>query len=205
MITSTIRVIHQIIRGYITPPKVNALTKTVNVEFRCWPIDIDSFLHMNNSKYLQAAELSRWRTIGSTMPSFFTKGVLFLVVENNVKYLRPIQPFQRYVVSTSVTVDQKDDKWIYYKHVFEEHPDDVGKRLRGVSSPSSTRMNSGDDDDSKLQKKIFAVVEMKSVVKESNGKTVRPSDLMGQSSYLQQWVAVINNNNNGNDEVKIID
>ncbi|KAJ1421267.1 hypothetical protein B484DRAFT_124228 [Ochromonadaceae sp. CCMP2298] len=51
------------------------------------------------------------------------KGVMFLATDQTVKYMRPIEAFQRYVVNTSVSVE--NDKWFYYKHTFLQHPDDV--------------------------------------------------------------------------------
>ena len=54
------------------------------------PIDIDVFFHMNNSRYLQNAELSRWRTLpASNLASRVAtkEGMMFLAVENNIKYI----------------------------------------------------------------------------------------------------------------------
>jgi hypothetical protein len=34
--------------------------KYCSIEYRCWPIDLDIFLHMNNAMYFRIAELSRW-------------------------------------------------------------------------------------------------------------------------------------------------
>ena len=168
MLLSTFRVINQVIRGYLLPPKLNP-NKSVDVGFRCWPIDLDSFIHMNNSKYLQVAELTRWRTIVPILPYILSKGLLLLVAENNIQYMRPIIPFQRYIVSTSVSVDEKEDKWIYYKHVFEEHPEDFRKR------------------NSSTQPQTYAVVQMKGIVKELNGKTVKPSTLINKSTFFKEW------------------
>ena len=170
MLTQTVRMISEIARGYLIPPRVTA-KKTVDTVYRCWPIDADIYLHMNNSKFLQLAELSRWRTIHQFAPALKKqKGFLFLVAENNVKYLRPINIFQRYVISSSVCFHEKDDKWVYYEHRFEEHPDDVTKDSIGNASP-----------------KTFAVVNTKAVVKEGSGKTVKPSSVFEASTFLQQW------------------
>jgi acyl-CoA thioesterase FadM len=180
MITFTLRQINQVIKGYVSPPKINP-NKTVNISYRCWPIDVDAFLHMNNSKYLQLAELSRWRTLGPMFPRLFDfkkERLLFLAVENKIKYLRPIQPFERYVISTSITVDETD-KWVYYRHVFEEHPDDM-------SITSTSEMDKGA---TRPSPRKFAVVDMKSVVKRESGKTVRPSTLIDDSNYFQEWVS----------------
>lgn len=153
------------------PPRVNP-NKSVDVGFRCWPIDLDSFIHMNNSKYLQVAELTRWRTTVPVLPYILSKGLLLLVAENNIQYMRPINPFQRYIVSTTVSVDEKEDKWIYYKHVFEEHPGDLRER------------------EDSTQPITFAVVQMRGIVKEVNGKTVKPSTLINKSKFYKEWFLI---------------
>ena len=193
MLTYTVRVFTQILRGLISPPQVNNLNKTVNVNYRCWPLDIDVFLHMNNAKYLHVAELSRWRTLTPIIPYFLSKRMIFLATENNVKYIRPINPLQRYVVSTTVTVDKSDDKWIHYNHVFEEHPEDVHCKNsnldKGASNDISTLIGTGDSSNTMVAKpKIFAVVNTTAVVKESNGKTVKPSLLTTKSDFFQEWI-----------------
>mmetsp|Transcript_12809 Transcript_12809/g.14458 ORF Transcript_12809/g.14458 Transcript_12809/m.14458 type:complete len:173 (+) Transcript_12809:140-658(+) len=171
MISFSSRIMNQIVRGYISSPKIKP-NKTVSITFRCWPIDIDAFLHMNNSKYLQVAELSRWRTLppSSILSRVFSKeGLLFLAVENHIQYMRPIKPFQRYIVSTSVSFEANDDKWINYRHVFEEHDDDVV-----CDKP-----------------KTFAIVDLKAVVKEGNGKTVKPSTIVKDSKFFERWVSIV--------------
>lgn len=192
MIISTIRILNQIIQGYISPPKINIHNKTININFRCWPIDIDSFLHMNNSKYLHTAELSRWRTVGPILPRFWTKGVVFLIAENRIQYLKPIKPFEKYVISSSVSVDEKDDKWIYYTHIFEEHPDDLQTRIVQKENDRGQMKE--------VDKKIFAKIQMKSVVKETNGKTIKPSELMDQSKYFRDWVTITRQREGENNE-----
>lgn len=169
MLTFTGRVLHQLARGYFTPPTVSA-DKAVKLTFRCYPIDIDTFFHMNNAKYLLNAELSRWRTLPATsIISRLTskKGMLFLAAENNVQYFRPIKPMQRYIISTTCFID-KEDKWFYYTHTFQEHPDDVDQEAR-----------------------TFAVVKLKAVVKQRDGKTIKPSVLMEESEFYKNWVRMI--------------
>ena len=174
MISFSARIIKQIVHGCISAPKIKP-NKTVGIHFRCWPIDIDAFLHMNNSKYLQVAELARWRTLpaSSMMSRVFTKeGLLFLAVENHIKYIRPIQPFQKYVVSTSVSFDPIDDKWLNYKHVFHQETE---------NNIDSDSLSSG---------KTFAIVDLKAVVKENNGRTIKPSTLVKNSKFFKDWVSV---------------
>lgn len=169
MIFFTLRVINQIVLGTLSKPVVTP-KKTVDIAYRCWPVDIDAFFHMNNSRYLSCAELSRWRCLAPT--SFFSRvtskeGILFLAVENHIQYIRPIQPFQKFVISTSCSVDEKEDKWILYRHSFQQHPDDIKEGFPA---------------------KEFAVVDLKAVVKEANGRTIKPSVLMEESKFLKDWM-----------------
>ena len=166
MLTHTLRTVHQIMKGYISRPTVSP-EKAIVIPFRCWPIDCDIYFHMNNSKYLATAELARWRTLPpSDMLSrtLSKEGLLFIAAENKVKYIRPINPMQKYVISTTVTVDS-EDKWFYYKHSFLEHPDDA-----------------------KGKQNSFAIVDLKAVVKKKNGKTIKPSVLIEDSKFYQEWV-----------------
>lgn len=181
MLTFTLRVLYQALYGTISPPKISPVTRTVDVAFRCWPIDLDAFLHMNNSRYLQNAELARWRTVsagGKKLRSRFSseEGMLFLAVENRVKYLRPIAPFERYSVSTTCTVDSEDDKYVYYRHVFEQHPDDVVREVDG---------GGGGGGGVPLR---YAVIDLKAVVKQRNGVTIRPSTLIKESKFYKEWI-----------------
>jgi acyl-CoA thioesterase FadM len=174
MITITLRIIHQLVRGSLSRPVVTK-DKKVIIPFRCWPIDIDAFFHMNNANYLLNAELSRWRTLPAS--SVFSrvlsdKGMVFFAAENTVRYLRPINPMQKYVISTTCCVDHDEDKWFYYRHVFQQHPSDV---------PLGTLP------------KEYAIVDLKAVVKERSGKTIRPSELIRDSDFYQQWVTSVHN------------
>ena len=103
MIVLTIRMMGQILAGALKPfPNKSPLV----VAFRCLPMDIDIFLHMNNAMYLRYAELSRWRILSQF--GFFRsskiRSWIFLVVDSNVKFIKPILPFQRFVVSTKLSL-----------------------------------------------------------------------------------------------------
>lgn len=167
MITFTLRIAHQLLRGYLSRPVVTP-EKTVAIAFRCWPIDIDPFFHMNNSNYLLNAELARWRTLpaGEILLSkaVSKEGMVMLATENHVRYMHPIGPLQKYEISTTCTVDSQD-KWLYFRHTFQEHPDDVKGKARE-----------------------FAVVDLKAVVKQRNGKTIKPSTLIQESEFYREWV-----------------
>lgn len=89
------------------------------------------------------------------------KKILLLVVEQNVTYSRQILPFRNYVVTTTIKVSD-DDKWMHYRHSFD--------------APT----------DSKSDKKPthYALIDVKAVMKELAGKTVKPSEVFATSSYF---------------------
>ena len=166
MLIFSSRVIHQMLRGYLSKPVMTG-DKAVDIGFRCLPLDIDIFGHMNNARYLQNAELARWRLLpASNVTHRITskEGMIFLAVENKVKYLGEIKPFQKYIIRTTCTVSRSDDKWLFYKHVFKQHPKDV---MTGQ------------------QPRIFCEIDLKAVVKERSGKTIKPSTLIAESEFYK--------------------
>jgi acyl-CoA thioesterase FadM len=95
-------------------------------EFRCWPIDIDIFFHMNNAKYLTVAEMARWRMMFSMgSRELLAKRCTFFVTEQNITYLKAIQPLQKYTVETKVEYNPVDNKWLWYTHTFLQHPSSI--------------------------------------------------------------------------------
>ena len=169
MLTHTLRVVSSVVKGYINPPVLDKAAKTVTIPFRCWPVDVDPYFHMNNSKYLFLAELARWRTFpatGMVHKALSRDGLFFLLADTHIEYKRPINPFQRFVISTTITTE-KDDKWIYYHHNFLQHPDDVKEGNEPLT---------------------FATLKSKSVLKQANGKTVRPSSMIKDSPFIRDWI-----------------
>ena len=128
--------------------------------FRCWPVDLDVYLHMNNANYLRVAELSRWKQMAMTglVGKSMMNGWMFLIAEQSIRYSKPITPFQPYIIRSKLEV--LDDKWIHYHHYFE-------------SAEGSKR---------------FAHIEMRAVVKHTSGKTVRPSEILDRVPELESWV-----------------
>jgi acyl-CoA thioesterase FadM len=168
MFLFSLRVVNQLVQGSIG--KLN-LVRNVNkpmtwdVSFRAWPIDLDTYFHVNNACYLRVAELARWRLFPETkMFDYFKQhGIMFLATENTVKYYKPIAPFQRYIVSTSLSTS--DDKWFYYNHTFLQHPTEV----KDGNTPI-----------------VFANVVCKAVLKEKSGKTVKVSSFAPHSELYRE-------------------
>ena len=73
MLLFQLRVFNQQLLGKLFPltaisssSSSSKLAFPIITSFRCWPIDIDGYYHMNNASFLRVAELARWR-IGATM------------------------------------------------------------------------------------------------------------------------------------------
>lgn len=164
MLTFCLRVAHQLVLGSFSPQGVVAGTKRVTAPFRCYPLDLDVFGHMNNANYIRVAELARWRmlTESGLFSYMLKKRLMFLLVEQTVTYARPIMPFQSYKIQTSIKVCS-EDKWVYYTHIFEE------------ANPSS----------SSEPPKQYARIDAKTVMKLSNGKTVKPSEVSAINPYYR--------------------
>jgi len=153
MLVYTTRVLWHLAMGVLKPPKVNTLRRSVDLAMRCSPLDIDTYLHMNNAQYLRVAELARWRMFPATgiVGAAWKQKLMFLAVEQKITYVKPIQALQRFVISTTCDIFA-DDKWLYYEHTFLQHPNDV-------------------PEDKEPQ--VFAKVHLRAVMKLPGGKTVK--------------------------------
>jgi acyl-CoA thioesterase FadM len=174
MITLGLRIIYQLLLGAARPLQLSAkgnglAGSSYNAPFRCWPIDIDTFMHMNNASYIRVAELARWRAFPKTklLDGAVKHGWMFLAVQNDVMYYRPIKPFQKYIVNTSIRVE--NDKFLYHTHTFLQDPSDV--------KPGK-------------EPELYATVMTKMVGKERSGKTLRPSALVDISPWCKELYQV---------------
>lgn len=161
MIVLILRIANQLLLGKFSK-SAKVIQGRHTVPFRCWPVDMDTNMHMNNSSYIRIAELSRWRLgIASGLVQHCAKNrLVFIVSEISVKYLAPILPFQRFVVSTHITIS--DNKWLQYTHSFEESSENIA--------------------DGKFPK-VYATVQAKCVLKEPSGKTHKTDHLVKAIKY----------------------
>ena len=177
MLTHRLRIAHQLFLGGVMnkhgplakATKAGEKITAVIASFRCWPVDT-AFGHMNNAQYVTVAELNRWRmfTELGLFPIILKKKAFLVVAEQSIKYAHPILPMREYVVSTKVKIS--DDKWLHYSHSFEQHPDDVPDGSEPIQ---------------------YALVHVKAVLKESSGKTLRPSDLLPSSPFFAELTSSI--------------
>jgi thioesterase-3 len=64
----------------------------------------DFYGHVNNARYLEFLEEDRWALLDSKidLPKWATKGLIFLVVNINVNYRRPVAVGETIVVGTKL-------------------------------------------------------------------------------------------------------
>ena len=92
---------------FLTAPFRPRLTPPFGVSrlnFRVWPLDLDTNLHMNNGRYLTLADLGRvdlllcsglWRAV-------IKNGWLPMLSGSIIRYRRELKPFQKFTVETRV-------------------------------------------------------------------------------------------------------
>ena len=164
MLNLTLRIINQVILGIFRPVTFRFIPKGLryDVHFRCWPTDMDLFMHMNNASYIRVAELSRWRIFYQT--DYFKvmkkKDMIGLVVDQKVTYQKQLMPFSPYIVRTTCTTS--DNKWIHYQHV--------------IQKPCA-------DDEPKPY--VYAVVDCKVVLKQKTGRTVKIDELSTETDFYK--------------------
>ena len=95
--------------------------------FRAWPFDCDINLHLTNARYFALCDLSRIYFMGQVGVLFkaIKKKWLPVVQAQEVKYFKPINPFQRFDVVTRLTY--WDEKYWYIEHKFV-----VGEKLCAI-------------------------------------------------------------------------
>lgn len=168
-----IRMFWSVLYGYIFPPKATFPSPhddgavSFDVPMRCTLWDLDLFFHMNNANYLRNAELARWSLVAVTnsfLPALQGK-LLFLAVENNVSYYKPIGPFVPYIIKVSIRTE--DDKWQYFTQTFVQDPSTVKKGKEPI---------------------VYAKVVTKLVLKEKTGKTIKVTDAAEFSEFYKKLV-----------------
>ena len=151
VLTFSLRVLGTIGRGLIrgrdvkTPISSSDVITTVH---RCWPTDIDFFMHMNNAIYFRAFELARWELLprSGLLQHAIKENWMFLAVEQDAKYLRMIRPMTQYECRTKIKVT--DNKWLDFDHSLWSMDGQI----------------------------CYSTGNVRAVVKRSSGKTVRPSE-----------------------------
>jgi acyl-CoA thioesterase FadM len=114
--------------GALFRPRAGFLDEST-IRLGVWPNDLDSNLHMNNSRYLLAMDVGRWELVVRTR---FWRELLrrrwFPVVGSaTLRFRRSLDPFQRYRLVTRLVA--WDEKWCFLEQRFERggHVHAVGR------------------------------------------------------------------------------
>lgn len=86
--------------------------------FRVWFHDIDAFGHMNNGRYLQIMDAARtdWMRRTRVLDKILGLGCTALLGGTVIRHCKPLRPFQRYAVNTSLLT--WEDRWVFLRHSF---------------------------------------------------------------------------------------
>jgi YbgC/YbaW family acyl-CoA thioester hydrolase len=111
----------QVMARNLNRPKINDLSRSVIDKFRVLPTDLDLYRHMNNARYLNYMEASRW--------GYQTRfGFLNLCLKNRwtapiakieILYLKELKLLEQFSVETRLV--KYDAKWFYIYQEFRDH------------------------------------------------------------------------------------
>ena len=97
-------------------PATIAPLGTSVVSGRVLPHQIDYNLHMNNAKYLNILERSRWVLFRENgwFRHFFNKRLNLVVASLEITFIRALNLFSKYEVHTRIM--SWDEKYVYFEH-----------------------------------------------------------------------------------------
>lgn len=95
------------------------LTDESELTLRVLPTDLDINMHLTNARYLSMMDLGRSELIIQTgmLKKVLTRRWLPVVAVANLRFIKQIDPFQRYQLVTRVI--GWDEKWFYIEQRFE--------------------------------------------------------------------------------------
>ncbi|MEJ2059384.1 MAG: thioesterase family protein [Gammaproteobacteria bacterium] len=95
------------------------LLDACGLNLRVWPTDLDTNLHMNNGRYLTLMDLGRMDLILRTglFREMRRRRWYPVVAAIDIRYLRPLAPWQRYTLRTRVLC--WDEAWVFLEQRFE--------------------------------------------------------------------------------------
>ncbi|RYG60098.1 MAG: acyl-CoA thioesterase [Alphaproteobacteria bacterium] len=117
---------------------IRALTPCTT-PFRCWPADLDTLLHMNNSRYLAIMDIARidlitrcglWKKLRS-------RGHYPIVEAQTIRYRKSIKLFQRFTIVTHI--QGWDEKSFYLTQTFMRGNEIVAEAMLKGRFLKSTR------------------------------------------------------------------
>jgi acyl-CoA thioesterase FadM len=101
-------------------PRVDLLA-TTRVRIRIWPNDLDTYLHVNNGRYLTLADLGRldWFISTGVHEKGKELGVMPVVGDSIAKYRRELRAFQTVEIETQLV--GWSGRWGFLEHRFVRH------------------------------------------------------------------------------------
>lgn len=86
--------------------------------FRCWPADLDTLLHMNNSRYLAIMDIARIDLITrcGLWGKLRSRGHYPIVEAQTIRYRKSIKLFQKFTIVTQIA--GWDEKSFYLTQTF---------------------------------------------------------------------------------------
>ena len=109
-------------------PRVGFLDECT-IALRVWPNDVDSNLHLTNSRYLLAMDVGRWDLAVRTgfWRELLRRRWVPVLGSATLRFRRPLDPFQRYRLVTRLVA--WDEKWCFVEQRFERdgHVHAVGR------------------------------------------------------------------------------
>ena len=112
-----LRLWYTLASGLAKPPL--DLLDECRVGLRVWPNDLDSNLHMNNSRYLLAMDLGRWdyAVRSGMLKAALRLGSFPVVGSTTLGFRRSLEPLQRFELVTRLA--GWDEKWWWFEQRFE--------------------------------------------------------------------------------------
>jgi acyl-CoA thioesterase FadM len=124
------------------------LLDTTTLRFHVWPGDLDFFGHMNNGRFLTLMDSGRFDLMARIgfLPVLRRNKWISVLGAANIRFLRPLRPFQRFELSTRLVC--WDEKWFYIEQRFHSEGRLVAEALvsglmrakgRSIPTPEALR------------------------------------------------------------------
>ena len=121
------RLLRVVLAGLLRPR--TGFLDECTIELRVWPNDLDSNLHMTNSRYLLAMDVGRWDLAVRTglWRELLRRRWFPVVGSATLRFRRPLDPFQCYRLVTRLVA--WDERWCFIEQRFERdgHVHAVGR------------------------------------------------------------------------------
>ncbi len=89
--------------------------KMFNTNINIRGYELDSFGHLNNAVYINYLEQARWEILNLSgyLKSFRSSGLLLVVVDTHIRYMKELQLFDNIEIQTKIVVESP---FIIFKH-----------------------------------------------------------------------------------------